>query len=229
MMVQLEKKEANEQTRPLGLQRNGDPQSARRISKHTSSSRQPGSGEKPHHLYILRGEPSCQLSVRFVGGMSQDDLKRYYNLIDHSEIFPSIQNEDKIEKTMKNKQNQTRHVLRQISTRLFLRKDKKTLDSSKASSRSESSARFSVNFSPNVNFCFIPHAADYPEHVWSSCWFPRTDTKNILVNRKKAAMVTQLTPLSEHLSYPQNIHKNWVAQVISNGWEFCQFIDGVLL
>ena len=211
-MVQLEKKEANEQTRPLGLQRNGDPQSARRISKHTSSSRQPGSGEKPHHLYLLRGEPSCQLSVRFAGGMLQDDLKQYYNLIDRHESFHSTQNEDEIEKTKKNTRNQTRHVLRQISTRLFLREDEKTLDSSKTSSRSESSARFSVRFSPQVQVCFIPHAADYPEHVWLSCWFPRTNTVNTLVSRKKAAMMTQLPPLSEQLSYPQNIHKERASQ-----------------
>ena len=198
MMMQREKKEANEQTRPLGLIHNGDPRSARRRSKHTSSSIHPGSGKKPHHLYLLRGKPSCHISLRFADGMSQDNLKQYYNLVGRTESFHSIQNDDESVSTKKNIRNQTRHVLRQISTCLLMRKGEENRDSSKTSSQSESPKRFYVRFSPEVQVCFIPHAADYPEHVWSSCWFHRIE--NILVSREKAAMVTQLPPLLRHSS-----------------------------
>ena len=178
-MAWCEKKEANEQNRPLRLLPTDNPQSARRASKRTLSFRHPGSAEKPHRLYLFRDKPSCQQSLRFAGGMSQNDLKQYYNLIDRNESSHSSQSKDRSKKKKKHISRQTCwYILRQISTRIFLREDEENLaettpsnNCSKVPSRSESYTRFSVRFYSEVHVCFIPHAADYPEHVRSSCWF----------------------------------------------------------
>ena len=176
MITRCEKKEADEQIRPPHLLSSGHPQSARRTSKPTFSSRQPGLAEQPHHLYLFPGKPSCQLSLRFSGGMSRDDLKRYYILIVNKESLHSIRNKDRSENKKKSTSRETLwHALRQILTRTFLRKDKENLaeaalisNSSKISSLSEPYTHFSVSFNCEVHVSFIPHAADYSEHVWAS-------------------------------------------------------------